>query len=87
LPIKEQHHVEIIHSMFAEDIKYDEFNLPEDLRSSLMFAISHEQKTDIIYEQDIKQEGVSSQINSLLLFKIAETCSRADPYIRRRRKV
>jgi hypothetical protein len=66
LPIKEQHHVEISHSMFAEDIKYDEFNLPKDLRSSLLFAVAHEQKTDIIYEEDIKQEGVSSQINSLL---------------------
>jgi hypothetical protein len=70
LPIKEQHHVEINHSMFAEDIKYDEFNLPEDLISSLLFASSHEQKTDIIYEEDIKQEGISSQINSLLFSEL-----------------
>ena len=54
-PIKEQHHVEINHSMFAADIKYDKFNLPKDLRSSLLFAASHEQKTDIIIEKDIKQ--------------------------------
>ena len=56
--------------MFAEDLKYDDFNLPEDLRSSLLFATSHEQKTDIIYEEDIKQEGVSSQINSLLFSEL-----------------
>ena len=41
--------------MFAADIKYDKFNLPKDLRSSLLFATFHEQKTDIIIEKDIKQ--------------------------------
>jgi hypothetical protein len=70
LPIKEQYHVEINHSMFSEDIKYDEFNLPKDLISYLMFETSHEQKTDIIYEEDIKHEGVSSQINSLLFSEL-----------------
>jgi hypothetical protein len=41
-PIKEQHHAVIIHSMFAEDIEYDDFNLAEDLRSSLLFITPHE---------------------------------------------
>ena len=54
-PIKEQHLVKINHYMFVADIKYDKFNLPKDLRSSLLFATSHEQKTDIIIEKDIKQ--------------------------------
>jgi hypothetical protein len=62
LPIKEHHHVEINHSMFAEHTKYDDFNLSE--------AASHEQKTNIIYEDDIKQEGISSQINSLLFSEL-----------------
>ena len=31
---------------------------------------SQEQKTDIIYEEDIKQEGISSQINSLLFSEL-----------------
>ena len=69
-PIKEQHHDEINHSMFATDIKYDKFNLPKDLRSSLLFATSHEQKTDIIIEKNIKQEGISSQIKSLLFSEL-----------------
>ena len=63
-------HVEISHSMFASDIKYDKFNLPKYLRSSLLFAASHEQKTDIIIEKNIKQEGISSQINSLLFSEL-----------------
>ena len=70
MPIKEKHHVEISHSMFATNIKYDEFNLPKDLRYPLLFAASHEQKTNIIYEKDIKQEGISSQINSLLFSEL-----------------
>ena len=56
--------------MFAADIKYDKFNLPKDLRSCLLFAASHEQKTDIIIEKNIKQEGISSQINSLLFSQL-----------------
>ena len=72
-PIKEQRHVEISHSMFAADIKYDKFNLPKDLRSSLLFAASHEQKTDIIIEKNIKQEGISSQINSLLFSELQKS--------------
>ena len=70
MPIKEQHHVEINHSMFAADIKYDKFNLPQDLRYSLLFATSNEQKNDIIIEKNIKQEGISSQIKSLLFSEL-----------------
>ena len=70
LPIKEHHHVEIGHSMFAADTKYDKFSLPKDLISSLLFAASHEQKTDIIIKKNIKQEGISNQINSLLFSEL-----------------
>ena len=56
--------------MFVADIKYDKFNLPKDLRSSLLFAASHEQKTDIIIEKNIKKEGIRIQINSLLFLEL-----------------
>jgi hypothetical protein len=72
LPTKEQLHVVINHSMFAEDIEYDEFNLAEDFRSSLLFIMPHEQKIEITYEDDIEKEGISSQISSQLLSDLQE---------------
>jgi hypothetical protein len=72
LPIKEQHHVVINHSMLAEDIEYDEFNLAEDFRSSLLFITPHEQKIEITYEEDIEKEGISSPISSQLFSDLQE---------------
>jgi hypothetical protein len=72
LPIKERHHVVISHSMFAEDIEYDEFNLAEDFRSSLLFIMPHEQKIEITYEEDIEKEGISNPISSQLFSNLQE---------------
>jgi hypothetical protein len=66
LSIKEQHYVEISYSVFAEDIEHDEFNLVEDFKYPLLFATPYEQKTDITYEEDIKQEVISSKKNPQL---------------------
>ena len=72
LPIKDRHHVVISHSMFAEDIEYDEFNLAEDFRSSILFKMPHEQKIEITYEENIKKEGISNPISSQLFSNLQE---------------
>ena len=70
LPTKEQLHVVINHSMFAEDIEYDEFHLAEDFMSFLLFIMPHEKKIEITYEEDIEKEGISSPIISQLLLDL-----------------
>jgi hypothetical protein len=58
--------------MFAEDIEYDEFNLAEDFRSSILFKMPHEQKIEITYEENIKKEGISNPISSQLFSNLQE---------------